>query len=167
MNTRTRKLALRSMLPLGVAALCVAGCSKDECSDGEHRCSNTSMPQKCIRAVSDPDPVAPGIYAPGRLHWVDEAVCADGTVCVQVDWTTAVCAFSTQPIQECQNGGSVCWQGSVATCKDGYPTFRQTCDAGTCKQTAVNGNACSYCDDGTDMAAEACASGPAAPDPNP
>lgn len=144
----------------GLAWGCLS-CSSAECASGEQRCGSASMPQRCVRSVSDPDPIAPGIYAPGAFHWVDGTACLAGASCVQVDTRTAVCAFASQPVAQCEGGGSICWQGSVAACVGGYPTSAQACDAGTCAETQLNGAPCAYCNDGAGTTANTCAPGAA------
>lgn len=153
--TRTVNCAAYSGLALVMGVLTIQACSGNECSRGEQRCRDSFSPQWCAQSVSDPDALAPGIYAPGDYHWADGSSCDHGTSCVQLDAQTAICAYSNEPVDSCKSGGDICWQGSVASCNRGYAMFTEACNLTSCRQGVTNGASCAYCDNGSALA-DAC-----------
>lgn len=69
------------------------------------------------------------IYSCDVYSWVDGTACS--VACDTTINPTSGCIASAQPVPECAQDGTACWNGNITYCLNGYPVPSTPCTSGT------------------------------------
>jgi hypothetical protein len=108
----------------------LGGCDLVPCNEGDSRCSDN---QVWYCSKDDDEVIA---------HWYSGGTCT--TACAVLADEGATCVDSAQPVPDCAQADSICWQGEPATCDDGYPIIIEPLcgDGATCEMVSGCGPVC-------------------------